>query len=145
MFPFDQDDVHNLALVGWKEGRNGGPPSMDAVQRVCVSRAGKPGFGHTLHDVIYGKNQFTSMSVPSDREYNLDPEKASGPDAVAWAFALKNAADVLQGTAGPDATRGALYYDNPRTATSGWFARAIVDNPAAHPMLATIGGQNFYA
>ena len=43
---------------------------------------------------------------------------------------------VLQGRA--------HYYENAKTATSGWFARVIVADTVHHPLLVTIGEQNFY-
>jgi spore germination cell wall hydrolase CwlJ-like protein len=44
---------------------------MNAVAHVIFNRIGAPGFAATLHEVIYGKNQFSSMSISTDPEYNL--------------------------------------------------------------------------
>jgi hypothetical protein len=43
-----------------------------------------------------------------------------------------------------DETGGTHYYLNPKTATSGWFARHIVGDPTNHPFTVTIGKQDFY-
>jgi spore germination cell wall hydrolase CwlJ-like protein len=43
---------------------------MNAVAHVIFNRIGAPGFAGTLHEVIYGKNQFSSMSISTDPEYN---------------------------------------------------------------------------
>jgi len=136
----DQDDVNSVALCAWKEARGDGQDAMRAVMHVIANRVGVPGFAQTVHDVVYGKNQFTSMSVPTDPEFNLQPQ-AGDPQ---FAFCMSVAASVLNGS-DPDLTNGARWYDNPKTATSGWFARVIVDDPASHPMVATIGQQQFFA
>jgi hypothetical protein len=44
---------------------------MNAVAHVIFNRIGAPGFAGTLHEVIYGKNQFSSMSISTDPEYKL--------------------------------------------------------------------------
>jgi hypothetical protein len=44
--------------------------AMNAVAHVIFNRVGAAGFAKTLHEVIYGKNQFSSMSVCTDPEYN---------------------------------------------------------------------------
>jgi hypothetical protein len=89
--------------------------------------------------VIYGKNQFSSMSVANDPEFNLEPELGD----TDFAYCLGSAAAILEGRL-LDNTLGAHYYDNPKTATSGWFQTAIVGNPTEHPFLIQIGRQRFY-
>lgn len=140
MFPFDDDDVHSVALCVWKEARGEGLLGMRAVMHVIANRVGAIGFARNIHDVVYGKNQFTSMSVPSDREFNLAPQDSD----VQFAYCMNIAPSILQGGEDIDPTNGAHYYDNPKTAASGWFLRAIVKDPAHHPLLTTIGRQNFY-
>jgi spore germination cell wall hydrolase CwlJ-like protein len=114
----DPNDKYSLRLVAWKEARGDGAAACNLVMHVCLNRVGKPGFGRTLHDVIYGKNQFTSMSVPTDAEFNLVPP-ADDPVWVVTEYLVNN----IEGD--DDGTQGALYYQNPKTATSGWFARNI--------------------
>jgi len=137
---YDADDRHSVALCAWKEARGEGQEGMRAVMHVIVNRAGHPGFAADVHGVVYGKNQFTSMSVPSDPEFNLEPKS----DDLQFSYCSGIADSVLSGD-DPDPTNGAHYYDNPRTATSGWFSRVIVGQPQLHPLTASIGRQNFYA
>jgi spore germination cell wall hydrolase CwlJ-like protein len=142
---FDQNDIHSLALVAWKEARGEAQPmGCDAVMHVILNRVGAPGFAHTLHDVIYGKNQFTSMSVPSDPEFNLQPKAGD----VAFNNCLEYAKALL-GTKADititiDVTKGAHYYANLKNVTLGWFFRNIVQNPTQHPITAQIGLHTFF-
>lgn len=133
---YDQNDVHNLALVAWKEARNGGISSCYYVMHVVCNRVGKPGFASTVHDVIYGKNQFTSMSVSSDPEFNLQPP---AQDPI-WMACLVDAPNVLSGD--DDPTKGALYYANEKNVTSGWYKTHIIDS-GQHP-ITTMYGQHTY-
>ena len=139
MISFDDDDVNSTALCLWREARGDGHDAMRAVAHVILNRVGAPGFASSVHDVIFGKNQFTSMSVSSDPEFSLQPES----DDAAYADALSIAGAVLNGQ-DDDLTNGAHYYCNPKTATSGWFYKNIVENSEDHPLTATIGKQVFY-
>jgi spore germination cell wall hydrolase CwlJ-like protein len=142
---YDADDLRSVALTAWKEARGDGDMAMRAVMHVIKNRVGASGFAHDIHGVVFGKNQFSSMSVVGDPEFNLDPEDdhVSPLDYQAYLYCREVVESVLNGT-DADLTNGAKYYDNPKTATSGWFARAIVSDPINHPLVATIGKQNFY-
>jgi hypothetical protein len=70
-YEYDSDDLNNAILCVWKEARGDGYVAMNAVARVIFNRVSAPGFASTLHEVIYGKNQFSSMSISTDPEYNL--------------------------------------------------------------------------
>ncbi len=137
MIVLDQDDINSLALCAWKEARGEGQEGMQAVMHVIFNRAGHPGFASTIHDVIYGKNQFSSMSVTSDPEFNLQPA-SSDPQ---YAYCLSIATSIQTD---PDPTLGAHYYEYAAAATSGWFARVIIGDPVNHPFRVKIGRQNFY-
>ena len=139
MIQYDQDDLNNLALVTWKEARGEGNDGMRAVMHVIINRVGTVGFPHTLHDVIFQKNAFTSMSVPTDPEFNLQPQEGD----VQYAYCQNLAVQVLNGT-DPDLTANSHYYADLKYTTSGWFFRNIVQNPTQHPHKATIGRQDFY-
>lgn len=140
-FTYDDDDLHNLALVGWKEARGEGSQGMQAVMCVCVNRVGASGFPATLHDVIFQKNAFSSMSRPSDPQYNLEPN----PDDLSWRDAQQLALATLN-ESNSDITNGACYYANLATMdVNGWFARNIVANTDDHPQVATIGRHTFFA
>jgi len=137
---YTNDDVMNLALVSWKEARGEGIQGIRAVMHVIVNRVGIPGFAYTLHDVIYGKNQFTSMSVASDPEFNLVPKSGD----VLFATCVSLAKKMLFSKDDTDITKGAHYYANLKTATSGWFYNHIVNDPVAHPQTAVIGHHTFF-
>src|SRR5579863_2676453 len=112
---FDENDVLSAAVCAWKEARgevqNYGIVSIEAVLFVLRNRVGFPGFAKTIHDVVYGKNQFTSMSVPSDPEFNLQPAK----DDPIFTAAVTSAAKIFNVPDDPslvDPTHGAHYYAN---------------------------------
>lgn len=136
---FDSDDLHSAALCSWKEARGDGLTGIHAVLHCLKNRVGAAGFANTLHWVIYGKNQFTSMSVPSDPEFNLTP----APGDIMFPEAMR-LADVVLNTDDADPTGGACYYENPKTASSGWFQRVIVGDPVNHPMIVKIMHHTFY-
>ena len=138
---YDQDDLDSLALCAWKEARGEGTPGMMAVMQVICNRAiaWEMGVEGAIHRCVYAKNQFTSMSVPSDAEFNLQPAETD----AAFEF-CKQLAPRIAGGGQPDATGGALYYANLREVTSGWFVNNIVNDPANHPQTAVIGRQTFF-
>lgn len=138
---YDSNDIHSMALCVWREARGEGGLGMNAVANVIKNRVGAPGFPSNLHDVIYQKNAFTSMSVPSDPEFNLEPV----PGDPQFDYCM-NICGILLGSDLPEAdpSNGAHYYCNLAEASSGWFARNIVNNTAEHPQVAAIGKQLFY-
>lgn len=127
---FDQNDVESMALCAWKEARGDGIFACFLVMCVIYNRVGKLGFAHTIHDVIYGKNQFTSMSVPSDSQFNLEPP----PGDTMFAACKVDATNILGG-ANNDPTHGALYYANEDNIDiGGWYDRNIIQK-TSHPVL----------
>lgn len=136
---FDNIDVDNLALVTWKEARGEGMEGCRAVLHVIVNRIGTPGFARSLHDVVYGKNQFTSMSVSSDPEFNLKPNVGDTIYA-----ACENLAQLVLSGRDADVTNGAHYYANIKNTTSGWFFNHIVSDTVNHPVTAVIGHHTFF-
>lgn len=133
---FDDNDVHSLALCAWKEARGNGISGCVYVMHSVVNRVDTPGFPKTIHDVIYQKNAFTSMSVPSDPEFNLEP-KSNDP---VWLACLADAPEVLKGA--DDPTLGAVYYSNEENVTSGWYKRNIIDS-GLHPITVKYGQHTF--
>lgn len=146
---YDQNDLQLAALCAWKEARGDGSIGMHAVLHCLKNRVGFLGFAHNLHDVIMGKNQFSSMSVPSDQEFNLEPtgHETSKEDWVTWLAAISLATTVLT-TDDVDPTLGAHYYENRETASSGWFTRVIAgldgNGTTDHPMTVKILHHAFY-
>lgn len=144
MMEYDQDDLDSMALCLWREARGELSIGMRAVGHVISNRVGAPGFGKTLHDVIYGKNQFSSMSISTDPEFNLQPP----PGDQQFAYCKTICPLILSGE-DDDLTYGAHYYENAKTATSGWFGRVIAGpdglGTEGHQLLEQIGKQKFYA
>lgn len=138
----DDNDIHSAALCAWKEARGEKEIGMIAVLWVLKNRVGYTGFAHNIHDVIYGKNQFTSMSVPNDPEFNLQPSA----DDPLFVSALKDANLIFVDCSGEsDITNGAHYYANLHTMDAGgWFYRNIVLNSKEHPVTAQIGRHTFF-
>lgn len=136
----DPNDVKSLALCVWREARNQGEIGMTAVMNVILNRVGHPGFAATVHDVIYGKNQFSSMSISSDYQFKLYPT-LTDPE---YLFCLRLAQQLLSGRDySSDPSMGAHYYANLITMTSGWFLVNIVES-SAHPHTIKIGQHDFY-
>lgn len=133
---FDENDVQNAALCATKEGRGDG--SYLGVLWVIANRA--EDWNLSLHEVIYAKNQFTSMSVSSDPEFNWTP---SAPADIDVYNECLGAAPAAFARSGDDPTGGSHYYANLEEVTSGWFTRNIVESPE-HPLMATIGKQSFF-
>ena len=133
----DDNDRQSLALCAWKEARGEGLDGLRAVLHVILNRVAAL-MCATVHEAIYAKNQFTSMSVPSDPQFNLEPV----PPDVRWQQAKHMAASIEND---PDNTNGAKYYANLATMDEGgWFARNIVADTVAHPQVAVIGHHHFY-
>lgn len=145
MLNYNQDDVNNMALCVWKEARGEGEAGMLAVANVIVNRAlaWERAVSSPLHNVIYQRNQFSSMSISTDPEYNLQPQ----PGDAQYAYCLEMCPEVLTGES-PDNTNGALYYANLSEVTSGWFRDVIAGSDGKgtvdHPLVATVGKQSFY-
>ena len=134
---FDTNDVALMALCMWKEARGEKCVGMRAVGHVIANRIGKSGFAATLHDVIMGKNQFSSMTLIGDPEFNLQP----AADDSQYAYCLSIAPQILNGT-DVDNTFGAVFYANETTATSGWYFDNIIKS-GLYPVTAVIGRQTF--
>jgi spore germination cell wall hydrolase CwlJ-like protein len=136
---YDAADLLVFKLVIWRESRGEGEDGMRAVGHVIVNRVGASGFPHNLHDVIYQKNAFTSISVASDPEYNLEPKAWDSQ----YAYITSMAEGILEGT-DLDLTVGAHYYADLKYSLSGWFFRNIVQDTVNHPHTVKIGQQDFY-
>ena len=135
-------DQEALALCSWREASDQGDDGMRAVQHIIMNRVGKPGFGKTIQECIFGRNQFSSMSISTDPDFHRNPE----PGDPQYAFCLTLAENIATD---PDLTNGALWYANLRNVTSGWFER-VISGPdgtgtADHPVLAKIGSHTFFA
>lgn len=135
---YDSQDAEAMALCAWKEARGAGEDAMRGVMHVIKNRA--MAWNESVHAAVYAKNQFTSMSVPSDPQFNLSPCVGDSE----YSFCLATVFDVLSGE-DVDPTNGALYYANLPEVTSGWFVDNILNQPIQHPQLAVIRELTFFA
>lgn len=144
---YDQNDWNLAALCAYKEARGDGSTGMHAVLHVLKNRVGFPGFAKTLHDVIMGKNQFSSMSIPSDPEFNLEPLESKDQEWDSWLDSLR-LADIVLNSDDPDPTDGAHYYANLEDADSNWFSTNISgpdgNGTTEHPKTVKILHHTFY-
>jgi N-acetylmuramoyl-L-alanine amidase len=144
--PVDENDIESAARCAWKEARGELAPGMEGVLFVLRNRCGAPGFSGNLHDVIYGKNQFTSMSVPSDPEFDLKPADDDPLYEAAMRMARQILAPEATDEALSDATNGGHYYANLHEIQKDeWFYRQIVLKSALHPITAQILHHTFFA
>jgi N-acetylmuramoyl-L-alanine amidase len=133
-------DKDALALCLWREARGEGSEGMLAVGCVIMNRVKAKWNGGTLQGVIFGKNQFTSMSVPQDSQYSLYPKKTDKSYLSAQTIA-----DNLVSGDYEDITKGALWYANIKNVTSGWYFKNIIDKPQVHPETVTVNNHTFFS
>jgi len=109
---YDQDDLNQAILCVWQEARGDGYAAMNAVAHVIFNRGGAAGFAKKLHEVIYGKNQFSSMSMCTDPEYNLGAPSVTDREYASYVAATNIVKAVAERT-DSDPTNGALYCAKP--------------------------------
>lgn len=130
-------DASIVALTLWREASGEGTQGMKAVANVIYNRALHNGI--TMYDVCTAPNQFSSLSIRGDASTIRWPKQTD----VVFQSACQLAEDALAGTL-EDITDGALFYYNPKTATSGWFVQSIVNNPTEHPQTVQLGNHVFF-
>lgn len=128
------EDLKLLALVMWREARGEATDGLRAVAHVIRNRV--LAWHQSWQQIIMAKNQFSSMSATGDPQLNLYPNYQS----PAYAQIARIAERIYDGT-DEDLTHGALYYWNPRTATSKWFKQHIAD---VMEKVAVIGNHEFF-
>ncbi|MBO4252274.1 MAG: spore cortex-lytic enzyme [Clostridia bacterium] len=102
---YSDSDVNLLARLIYGEARGESYVGQVAVGAVVMNRIKSSSFPNTMAGVIYQSYAFTAVS---DGQINLTPD----------ATAKKAAQDAMNGW---DPTYGAIYYYNPKTATSQWI------------------------
>ncbi len=108
---YSSNDVYLLAKLIHAEARGESYQGQVAVGAVVLNRVKSASFPNTISGVIYQKYAFTCVA---DGQINLAPN----------ASAQKAATDAMNGW---DPSGGALYYYNPKIATSSWiFSRKTV-------------------
>ena len=114
---FTSSDISLLARVISAESRGEPYIGQVAVGAVILNRIEHPSFPDTLAGVVYQRGAFSCMD---DGQIN---------EAVADS-AYQAARDALNGL---DPSGGAIYYYNPKTATSKWiFSRPVITQIGAH-------------
>ena len=116
---YSDSDVALLARLIYGEARGESYVGQVAVGAVVMNRIRSSSFPNTISGVIYQKYAFTAVS---DGQINLTPD----------ATAKKAAKDAMNGW---DPSGGAIYYYNPRTATSKWIW--------SRPLIVQIGRHRF--
>ena len=98
-------DMALLAKCVHAEARGESYVGQVAVAAVILNRVKSPKFPNTISGVIYQPYAFTCVN---DGQINLSPNQS----------AYNAAQDAMNGW---DPTYGAIYYYNPKTATSSWI------------------------
>lgn len=115
----NSNDLNLLARLIYAESRGEPYTGQVAVGAVVLNRVKSSSFPNTISGVIYQSGAF---SVVNDGQINLTPNET----------AKKAAQDALNGW---DPTYGAIYYFNPKTATSSWIW--------SRPVTVVIGNHRF--
>ena len=102
---YSDTDINLLARLIYGEARGESYVGQVAVGAVVMNRIKSSSFPNTMAGVIYQSYAFTAVA---DGQINLTPD----------ANAKKAAQDAMNGW---DPTYGAIYYYNPKTATSQWI------------------------
>ena len=102
---YSSQDIALLARLIYGEARGESYVGQVAVGAVVLNRIKSPSFPNTMSGVIYQRYAFTAVN---DGQINLTPNET----------AKKAAMDALNGW---DPSYGAIYYYNPKTATSSWI------------------------
>ena len=114
---YSDADINLLARLIYGEARGESYVGQVAVGAVVLNRIKSASFPNTMSGVIYQRYAFTAVD---DGQINLTPN----------ATARKAALDAMNGW---DPSYGALYYYNPRTATSSWiFSRKTTTTIGNH-------------
>lgn len=102
---YSDQDIQLLTRLIYGEARGESYVGQVAVGAVVMNRVKSASFPNTISSVIYQKYAFTAVS---DGQINLSPNDS----------ARKAAIDAMNGF---DPTYGAIYYYNPKVATSTWI------------------------
>lgn len=102
---YNNNDLYLLAKLVHSEARGESYTGQVAVAAVVLNRVDDSRFPNTIAGVIYQPWAFTAIN---DGQFNLEPNQT----------AYQAAKDAMNGW---DPTYGAVYYYNPKTATSAWI------------------------
>lgn len=114
---YSSQDVALLARVVYGEARGESYTGQVAVAAVVLNRIKSSSFPNTVSAVVYQPYAFTAVM---DGQINYTPNQT----------AYNAAKDAINGW---DPTGGALYYYNPKTATSAWiYSRKVTTTIGNH-------------
>ncbi|MGA8941997.1 MAG: cell wall hydrolase [Thermoactinomyces sp.] len=102
---FSESEKRLLAKAVYSEARGESFHGQVAVAAVILNRMDHADFPDSVRGVIYQENAFTAVE---DGQIHLEPDRE----------AVKAVEKAIQGE---DPTQGAVYYYNPRIATSDWM------------------------
>ena len=102
---YNNNDLYLLAKLVHSEARGESYTGQVAVAAVVLNRVDDSRFPNTIAGVIYQPWAFTAIN---DGQFALEPNQT----------AYQAAKDAMNGW---DPTYGAVYYYNPKTATSSWI------------------------
>lgn len=100
-----ENEFELLARVIHAEARGEPYNGQVAVGAVVLNRVRSADFPNSIRDVVYQKKQFSSVD---DGQIHLEPNETS----------YRAAREALRGV---DPSKGALFFYNPRTATTLWW------------------------
>ncbi|MEI7024241.1 spore cortex-lytic enzyme [Paenibacillus sp. y28] len=101
----NQHELDLLARIIYAEARGESYEGQVAVGAVVMNRLAALSFPNTIQGIIEQPGAFTAVD---DGQYRLKPDET----------AYRAALDAVRGY---DPSKGALYYFNPKTATSSWI------------------------
>ncbi|MFW5962009.1 MAG: cell wall hydrolase [bacterium] len=100
-----EEDINLLARAIHGEARGESFKGQVAVGAVILNRLKSPEFPNNIKDIIYQEKQFSAVK---DGQFYLTPNKTAYTAAE-------------RAIAGEDPSEGALYFYNPKTATTLWW------------------------
>jgi spore germination cell wall hydrolase CwlJ-like protein len=117
MVPYTDRDLNLLAHLVYGEARGEPFEGQVAVAAVVLNRVQHPDFPETIEKVIFEPWAFTCVH---DGQFKLIPNET----------AYRAAKEALKGR---DPSKGAIYYFNPKTATSSWiWTRKVTGKIGSH-------------
>lgn len=117
------DDIYLMAQIVYAESRSEPYDGKVAVASVILNRLKSPEFPKSIKGIIKQKNAFSCLK---NGEINVIPDKASY-------------AAVLDALKGKDPTNNAVFFYNPKIATSTWMKKVNKTN------VKSIGNHVFFA
>ena len=132
--------IPTLALGLWREARGEGFDGMRAVAHVFRNRVRAGWHDGDWYTNLISKNELSSMTVLCDPQTICWPSTEDELFKHAYRIAYK----VINDDDPEDITKGAVFYRNPKTATSVWFQRNVVES-GKYFKSAAIGNHVFWA